>query len=82
MTIIIISSNMQLSASAATPPVSSVKNTNKNEHRIDPPAIAAIVSNRADTPDFRNSNSSMDHALSFPPGGEVWKYWWVVYWCR
>ena len=25
----------------------------------------------------------MDHALSFPPGGdEVWKYWWVVYGCR
>ena len=48
-----------------------VKITNKNEARTDPPAITAIVRNRADTPDFRNSNSSMDHALSFPPGGEV-----------
>ena len=47
------------------------KFTNKNEPRIDPPAIAAIVSNSANTPDFRDSNSSMDHALSFPLGGEV-----------
>ena len=48
-----------------------VKSTNKNETRIDLPAIAAIVSNKADTSDFRNSNSSMAHALSFLPGGEV-----------
>ncbi len=69
MNIITISCNMIifcLSGDAAR-----VKNTNKNETRIDPPAIAAIVRNRADTPDFRNSNSSMDHALTFPPGGAV-----------
>ena len=45
--------------------------SNKNETRIDLPAIAAIVSNKADTSDFRDSNSSMAHALSFLPGGEV-----------
>ena len=36
-----------------------VKSTNKNETRIDPPAIAAIVSNQADTSDFHDSNSSI-----------------------
>jgi hypothetical protein len=37
----------------------------------DPPAIAAIVTIRPEMPDFRDSYSCMDHALSFPPGGEV-----------
>ena len=69
MNIIIISSNMTilgLSGDAA-----GVKITNKNEARTDLQAIAAVVRNWADTPDFRDSNSSMDHALSFPPGGKV-----------
>jgi len=47
------------------------KFTNKNELETDPPAIAAIVTIRPETPDFRDSYSSMDYALLFPPGGEV-----------
>ena len=47
------------------------KFTNKNELETDPPTIAAIVTIRPETPDFRDSYSCMDHALSFPPGGEV-----------
>ena len=47
------------------------KFTNKTELETDPPAIAAIVTIRPEKPDFRDSYSSMDHALSFPPCGEV-----------
>jgi hypothetical protein len=80
MNIIIISSNTTFFGLIGD--LAPCKFTNKNETRIDPPAIAAIVTIRLEAPNIRDSNSSIHHALSFPPGGDISKYPRVVMGCR
>ena len=80
MNIIIISSNMTFFGLIGD--LAPCKFTNKNETRIDPPAIAAIATIRLETPKIHDSNSSILHALLFPPGGDISKYQRVVMGCR
>ena len=80
MNIIIISSNTTFFGLIGD--LAPCKFTNKNVLETDPPAIAAIVTIRPTTPNFCDSYSSIHHALSFPPGGDISKYPRVVMGCR
>jgi hypothetical protein len=80
MNIIIISSNMTFFGLIGD--LARVNSLTKIKLETDPPAIAAIVTIRPEMPNIRDSNSSIHHALSFPPGGDISKYPRVVMGCR